>query len=132
MNTRELKPDDIKLVESIYNRFYSEDFELPDFFNNFMNIFAITNDEDEIIIAGGIKPVAETIILTDKNQNIFTIGRALLEALAISIYTCNKFGIDDLYVFAKDKKYIRHLKQYGFNNCFKALSMKVPNGKEKR
>jgi len=125
MKTRSLTLDDLPRVEELHNKYYGEQFNLPNFMHRFLNAFAITDDNDKLIIAGGIRPIAETIIVTDKDHSGITLGRALVEAQRVSIYTCQKFEIDYLHAFVKDEAYAEHLKQHGFHPRCQALSMRV-------
>lgn len=125
MNVRNLTFNDTECIKRIYDEYFSNDFQFPDFFNGFFNSFAITNDKNEIVVVGGIKLLAEAVILTDGSKNIHNRVRALREALSVCIYTCNKLGVGELFAFAKDDKYIKHLQTYGFNLCYTALSIKV-------
>lgn len=127
MNTRLLTPDDLIKVRELHDKYFAKDFSFPDFLNKFLLSFAITDDNDEIIVAGGIRPLAETVIVTNKEgHSMTTIGRALVEAQQISIYTCKRHGIDWLHAFVKDEGYAKHLIKHGFNPRCQALSMKVP------
>lgn len=130
MITRALMPDDMSHVRRLHDKYFGNDFANPDFMEKFLNAFAITDDDGKIIIAGGVKPLAETIIVTDKeSHSMTTIGRALVEAQRISMFTCREYGIDWLHAFVKDEAYMKHLIQHGFRKRCQALSIKVPNGR---
>jgi N-acetylglutamate synthase-like GNAT family acetyltransferase len=129
MRARSLTIDDLPKVQELHDKYFGQDFKLPNFFHKFLNAFAIVDDNDKIIIAGGVRPIAETIIVTDKENSGITLGRALVEAQAVSIFTCQKFEIDYLHAFVKDEKYAEHLKQHGFHPRCQALSMRVSDGR---
>ena len=113
------------IVQGLHDKYYGQDFNLPNMFHHFLNAFAITDNDDKIIIAGGIRPIAETIIVTDKENSGITLGRALVEAQRVSVYTCQKYEIDLLHAFVKDDDYAKHLMQHGFSPRCQALSMRV-------
>lgn len=126
MILRPIKEEDIQKMKDLHERYFSE-FEFPDF-TKMMVGFIIADDDNEIVVAGGVRAVAETVIVTDKTKNLHTIGDALLEALSISRYTCHRNKIELLHAFVKDKAYERHLLKWGFTPRSKALFMKVSNG----
>jgi len=127
MITRALTDRDIVPVLDLHKRFYNE-FEFPPF-DKMLNAFIIEDDNKEIIMAGGVEQVAESVLVTNKEASRIKIGRALVEAQQIVVYTCKQFGIRDVYAFVNNNEYAEHLIQHGFSkHGLTALSMKVPNG----
>jgi hypothetical protein len=127
MNIRPLTIDDMTILNDLHDKYFSE-FERTDFLKGMLNAFVITDNYDRIVMGGGIRPIAETIIVTDKEVNPHVLGDALLEALKFSKFTCNKFNIELLHAFVKDKVYMRHLIKQGFSPRCQALYMDVTNG----
>lgn len=125
MNIRAMTPDDIDKIRELHNKFYS-DFEFPDFMNGFLCSFAITDNNDKIVIAGGVQPVGEVVLVTDQDKSRIKIGRALIEAQKISLFVGSKFGLDELVAFVKNDEYARHLVRHGFYPRSSALGIKVP------
>ena len=127
MITRALTPNDIKKVLDLHKRHYNE-FEFPEF-DRMLNAFIIEDDNQEVIMAGGIEQVAESVLVTNKDMSRIKIGRALVEAQQIVAFTCKQFGIREVYAFVNNEEYAAHLIQHGFSkHGLTALSMKVPNG----
>lgn len=127
MIIRALKQDDIKQVLKIHKKYYDE-FDFPAF-DKMLNAFIIEDGNQEIIMAGGIEQVAESVLVTNKEMSRIKIGRALVEAQQIVAYTCQQFGIREVYAFVNNNEYAEHLIQHGFSkHGLTALSMKVPNG----
>lgn len=124
MTSREFKRSDVEYVRQLHDKYFGNQFVSDDFMN-MLNAFVIENDEGKVILAGGVKPLAETILVTDKSHSMTTIGRALVEAQKISMFTCRKLGIDWLHAFVKDESYMNHLIQHGFQKRCQALSIKV-------
>jgi len=115
MKVRELYREELPYIRELHDKFYGKDFYLPDLTQGFLVGFTITNDEDKLIIAGGVRPIAETIIVTDKeSHSMITIGRALIKALDISEYVCRRHQIGLLHAFVKNEGYKKHLIQHGF------------------
>lgn len=122
---RAFQESDLEKIHKLHEQFYSE-FGFPDFLN-LLNAFIIEDDEG-IIMAGGVENVGEAVLVTNKDRNRIKVGRALVEAQKVSMFTCQKFGIRELYAFVKDDMYAEHLIQHGFTDCPRALSIRVPNG----
>lgn len=124
MKARPFVDRDIWAIKKLHETYYSE-FAFPDFYN-MLNAFII-EDEQGIIMAGGIEQVAEAVLVTNRDRKLVTIGRALVEAQMVSLFTCKSFGIKELYAFVNNEDYAKHLIQHGFSeHGLKALSMKVP------
>ena len=131
MKIRALTKEDMEQVEDIHDRFYASEFEKPDFSKGFLGAFVVTDDDGKIVMAGGVRPIAETILVTDKEVNPHLLGDALLEALRYSLYTCSRYKIDELLAFVKDESYGKHLKKYGFvKREGTALIMELDNGEK--
>lgn len=126
MKARALLSDDLEEIRQLHNKFYSE-FDFPHFLN-MLNAFVIEDDKG-IIMAGGIEQVAEAVLVTNRDRSNIAIGKALVEAQLVSLFTCKQFGIRELYAFVNNADYAKHLIQHGFSkHGLETLSMKVPNG----
>jgi hypothetical protein len=125
LKSRAMNSKDIEQIRELHKRFYP-DLGFPDFLNNFLCSFVITDGNNEIITAGGVQPIGEIVLVTDKDKNRVKIGRALLEARNISLYVGSKFRLDELVAFVKNEEYARHLVRHGFYPRSSALSIKVP------
>lgn len=112
-------------LNDLHDKYFGGQFEKTDFTKNFLSAFVITNDDDKIVMGGGVRPIAETIIVTDKESNPHLLGDALLEALRFSMFTCKRFNIELLHAFVKDKGYEKHLIAHGFSPRCQALYMSV-------
>src|SRR5262245_12060126 len=130
MKHRRITPEDMKVLREMHDKFYGDVFHLPDLTGNMLASFVIEDDNNKIILGGGVRPLAETIIVTDKEYpNMTTVGRALVEALNISKYACRETHIDLLHAFVKNSDYSNHLLQRGFfERDGKALALRINNG----
>jgi hypothetical protein len=91
-----------------------------------LNAFVIEDDKGDIVMGGAVEHVGEVVLVTDKSKPLTTIGRALLEAKAISEFTAKTFGIKELYAFVNNGDYAKHLIQHGFEkHPHTALSMRI-------
>lgn len=105
---------DIAKLKEIHEKFYAEEFPFPDFFGEFMAGFVIEDANKRILLAGGVKPLAESVIITNKDMNHVSLGRALVETIDISTRICNKHHIKQLHAFIQDDVYGKHLLERGF------------------
>jgi len=127
LKTRSVNKKDIPFLRALHEKYYSE-FEMIDF-TKLLNGFIIETEKDEFVMAGGVKPLAETLLITDKEMPLTTIGRALIEAQMISMYTCNAFKIEDLVAYVNDENYAKHLMKHGFLRRDEiSLRMRLKNG----
>lgn len=124
MISRAMKPEDIYEIRELHERFYP-DLEFPNFLNKFLCSFVLEDEDDGIVMAGGLQPIAEIVLVTNKDKSSVKIGRALVEAQNISLYIGKKFNLDELVAFVKNEEYARHLVKHGFYPRSPALGIKV-------
>lgn len=116
------------MVKQIHEKFYSREFDLPDFLK-FVASFAITDSDDRIITVGGVRPILELIAITDRSLPAMIRRSAYFNVLNASIYMGQKCGYDQLHVFAQGDRWIEALKKVGFRDTKgTALVMDVNNG----
>ena len=126
MITRALELGDMDRIRELSKKHYP-DHDIPDFVNGYYCAFVITNEKNDIIIAGGVKPSAEILLVTDKDKSFIQIGRALVEAQKSSLYIGQQFGLDELVAFIDgNDAYVRHLIRHGFYSRSPAIAIKVP------
>lgn len=116
MIIRPIDPTDKLQIDRIYNEFYSDN-EYPNFSSDdkFKHSFAITDQYNKIIVAGGIKTIAEAVFLTDKNLPPKTRLDALLQGLGSSIFISKAVGYHQIHAFVNnDEKYVKILQRFGF------------------
>ena len=115
MKIREFEINDIEKVQEIHQKYFA-DLEFPDFFNGFLCSFSITDDSDEIILSGGVRLIAESTLLTNKQFTPSVRIKALLEALQISAYVCRNTNksLNQLHAFVSDDIWSKQLQLHGF------------------
>lgn len=115
LTVKPITADDIEQLRKIHEKHYSQEFDFPDFTTGFYGAFVITNGKGEIVTGGGVKPIAETILVTNKDFGIKERNEALLNVLNVSEFLCRKFGHEQLHVFIQNEKYRNLLmKRVGF------------------
>ena len=116
MIIRALELNDLEQLKQIHAKFYANEFELPNFFNGFLGSFIII-DGDEIVTVSGVRPIAESIAVTNKDVSARKRREALFKVLEISSFICRNSGFDQLHAFINDSDWNRQLKRNGFNDC---------------
>jgi hypothetical protein len=130
---RFLEPEDVPKIERIYDRYFP-DMERPDF-TQFHCVYVVTDDDNNIISIGGIKPLAEAVVLTDRSFSVRKRMNALYEIHTALVYSADKLGFDRLHAFAFEDKYIDHLiKRMKFREVkdSKLLILELKDGQEER
>lgn len=117
-------------LEEMSQKYYPE-FNSPEFEDNYFGKFVITHNNGEIVIGGGLRSLAEVVLVTDKSKNRHLIGDGLIRALGLCINEARNRNIDFLHAFVKDDKYAKHLISHGFDiREGTALSLYVKDVKE--
>jgi len=125
MHYRRMELEDVNKIKELHDKYYSE-FEFPDFFTNYLCRYVVLDENDDIILAGGVEPIAEQILVTNQEKNRIKIGRALVLSKNIGMQACRTNGIHELHAFVKNDEYAEHLIQHGFTQRSRALSLRVP------
>lgn len=127
LKIRALLPNDIQDIWELHEKYYNQ-FEFPPF-PDCLNAFVIEDEFDEIVMAGAVEKVAETMLVTNKAKSEIKIGKALVEAQRCSVFTCAVNGIRDMVAFVDNNNYAQHLIQHGFvESKNRALRLRIPNG----
>lgn len=133
MDIHYIEPTDADQIYNIYLNYFS-DMEFPDFYHKFHCTFKVINNANGNIIAvGGIRPIAEAVVLTNKDYSVRDRMDALLKIFAGVQYAAEKLDYNYLHAFAYDEEYVKHLiKRIGFkcNPQNRVLSLELSNGQE--
>jgi N-acetylglutamate synthase-like GNAT family acetyltransferase len=107
MDIRFLEPEDYHQIKIMYNVHF-KDMEYPDFWNNFQCVYVV-HKENKIIAVGGLRPMAEAIVLTEQSESIRTRRDALMHIYNALTYSAKKLKYNSMYAFTYDDNYSRHL-----------------------
>jgi hypothetical protein len=113
MIIRELRQTDIEKIREIHARHFTHEFKFDEFEKNFLSYFVTENDEG-IISAGGVRTIVESVIVTDLDRNVRDRKLALCNVLQASMHVAKISGYDQLHCFIQDKKWQHHLEKVGF------------------
>lgn len=106
MEIRYLESGDVEQIKKIYDEYFS-DLEIPDFLS-FHCVFVVT-DNDRIVSVGGLKPLVEAIVLTDRSFSVRKRRGALLSIFTALTYAAEKLGFKRIHAFTFEDAWANHL-----------------------
>lgn len=112
MMIRALNFSDLAEVERIHSLHFANEFNLPEFMK-YVCAFVI-EDEKGIIVAGGIRDIAECVAVTDLSRDPRDRIRALYQLLDASTFVCTRSGYDQMYVWSQNPRYTKRLMRNKF------------------
>lgn len=110
---RQVRESDFEKLRAIHEKYYRDEFCFAEFERNFLLMF-VSVDNDDIISAGGVRTIAEAVIITDKSKSARIRRKALYEILQVSTFTAAKSGYGSLHAFIQDNGWQKHLLEAGF------------------
>ncbi len=113
MIIRALEQADLPKIREIHEKFYKEEFSLPNFLDKYLSVFVV-EDETDIITIGGIRPIIESVALTNKEASARKRREALIKLLQASEWTCKQYGFSEIHAFIQDPNWCEQLKKHGF------------------
>lgn len=125
MMIRALNPSDIDELRNIHARHFLEEFEFPDFLHNFLCCFVVVNNQGNIVSGGGVRLIAESVILTNKDYAADERRAALYQILDASEYVTKKADFNHLHAVTDNTKWMQHLSKVGFQLRGNALALKL-------
>lgn len=105
-------PEDVEKIRELHNSYFWEEFDFPDFLN-YLCAF-IVEDEKGIILAGGIRDIAECMAVTDQSRAPKDRAKALYQLMNASVFTAKQLGYEQLFAWSQNPKYTRRLLRNGF------------------
>lgn len=106
MIIRYIEPQDVEQIDKIYETYFSG-MERPDF-SNFHCVFVVVED-NRVISVGGLKPLVEAVVLTDRSFSVRKRRDALLNIHTGLTYAAKKLGFERIYAFCFEQSYSNHL-----------------------
>jgi len=107
MDIRYLEPEDFKWIKETYDKYFS-DMDFPDFYNQFLVSF-VAHEYGKIIAIGGIKSIAEAVIISDKSFSVRNRRDALFQMYHAMTYSAEKLKFNQIHAFSFDPEYSHHL-----------------------
>lgn len=115
MNIRPMRVEDVDALQKIHEEFYQEEFDIDVFNQKFISLFTVVNDDGDLVTLGGIRPLAEVVIVTNKNISVRQRVNGLNEMLSMLSIVGRHTGYDSLHAFIQDQNWLEQLKTAGFH-----------------
>jgi len=114
MIIRSIELKDLPEIEEIHRAHFKDEFELHDFLHKHLCAFLV-EDEHGIISVTGIRPIAEIVVITNKDRRPIDRMKAFCQLFDASLYMTQKHGFDQLHAFIQDPKWSKRVqKSFGF------------------
>lgn len=114
MNIRPMRAEDIDELRKIHEQFYHEEFDIAEFDKKFISLFSVVNDNGDLVTLGGIRQLAEAVIVTNKNLSSRERISGLNEMLSMLSIVARHSGHDAIHAFIQDQNWLEQLKTAGF------------------
>ena len=125
MIIRGMIPTDTINLERIHNWYYKSEFEFPDFFNSYLCAFTVEAGDNRIISGGGVRPIAEIVLVTDKHYSTRIRREALYRSLEASCYVAKKSGFSKLHAVTEDETWANQMIRSGFHSRGNILAVNL-------
>lgn len=122
---RAFNEGDIDIAKKVWEDFFTEEFQFPDFLKMLCAFVVTPEDSNYPICIGGVRTLAEVVLITDKNFSVRDRRQALYQVLSASQYVAERSGHDALHAFIQDHNWLYHLKRVGFSET-KGKSLYLP------
>lgn len=106
---------DVNPLKRIHESQYQSEFSLDEFIkSNYIGSFSVLDENENLISTGGVRTIAEVVIVTDKNQPVKIRRSALLMMLQASSYFAKNSNHHQLHAFIQDDIWLNQLLRHGF------------------
>src|SRR5712691_4088522 len=102
MIIRSIQMGDIEQAKEIWKQFYANEMPFPNFLDKFICAFSVV-ENDRIITIGGVRTIAEAILLTDQSLSKNMRVRALMEVFEAIKFVANRSGYNNINAFTSDR-----------------------------
>ena len=116
MIIKQLDEQSFNQIKEIHNKYFSDQFDLNDLFNNkILDQIVVCDDNNKVITYGGIKLLFEVVAVTDLNRSARDRKQALIKMLDVIISIAEKKKFEQIHCFPTfNEKWTEHLKDIGF------------------
>lgn len=132
MIIRTMTPDDFDQLKEIHEEHFKKEFDFHDYIGRkFLDKWVVVDDEDKIIVGGGVRLITESIAITDMRRSVRDRQQALHMFLHACSFTSARQGFEGVHAFVmpENEQWIEILRKYGFNDTKgKSLFLQVLNG----
>ncbi len=115
MRSSPMSPADLEEIKEIHEKYFKDQFEFPNFYR-FWCALVIRDDDGRVITAGGVRNIAELVLVTDKSFSPKIRYEALKRALEVARLSARKNDMDQLHAFIQDQAWFQQLEKRGFSS----------------
>lgn len=115
MVIRNFNQVDLFTLERLHRKFFADQFELPNFLDKFFCAITI-EDVNGILAIGGVRTIAECILVTNMDRTARDRRNALYAFLHAAAHFSAKHDYNQLHAFVQDEVWAKHLKKVGFSS----------------
>src|ERR1700739_4257288 len=102
LNIQPLTASDLAQVARIHEKHYQHEFSMDEFNRQFLGLFSITDSDGTVITAGGLRPLLESVIVTNKDASARKRREGLLKMLEINEFVAKRVGNNSFHAFIQD------------------------------
>lgn len=113
LRIRAIQKTDFNQVKIIHERYYKNEFVLPDFVTHFKSAFVV-EDDIGIISVCGLREIAEAVAITDKSRSVLIRKEALLQQLDGLAVVADIANYHEIHAFVQDDIWEHRLRRVGF------------------
>ena len=114
---REIQDKDIDQLRKLHQAYFANEFRFDDFLNGLMFSFTVVDDNDNLVLSGGVRNILEVVAITDKEQSIFKKRTAYSQLIHSCGFVAERLGYEGLHAFVQGDRWIDALKSQGWTNC---------------
>jgi hypothetical protein len=115
LTLRSIRDEDLPHIRQLHANFFANEFQMPDFKEKYHCVYVMEHN-GKIVVVGGVRPIAESVTITDKSMPATTKVEALRRILTAHLFTAGKEGYNQLHCFVQDPTWQKHLKKIGFRD----------------
>ncbi len=112
MSIRACTYDDLLEIRLLHEKYFENEFDMPDLMS-YICAFVI-EDEQGIVLAGGVRDIAECTAITDQSRPAVVRAAALHHLKDAATFVCRESGYDEMYAWSQNPKYSKRLMKNGF------------------
>lgn len=112
MTIRALNHSDSDEVQRIHSLYFKDEFTLPDFMK-YVCAFVV-EENGRIITAGGVRDIAECVLVTDMSLDSRVRIKALYQMLDATTFVCRRSDYDQMYAWSQNPRWTKRMMRNGF------------------
>lgn len=104
MILRSIQSGDYEQIKRIHEKYYKDEFSMPNFVSNFIGAFVIEKN-NQIVSVCSLRRIAEVIAITNKECSVRERLTALLTGSEAITFIAEREGYDQIHAFVQDESW---------------------------